>query len=392
MPHKKIYCGQYGFELSSIIRINRTDNVVTWFDNRKTIYFQKARAAIRYACDLMKIRQGNGILFPSYYNGSELDALISTGAEISIYRVDDRGKIDINDLQQRINPNIKLVYITHYFGFIQPMTEVKRICKDYGLFLIEDCVLSLFSQDMQGTRIGSESDIAIYNFNKSLPVPDGGAAVINNTGLLHHDPFMTRTTLWQIRRELVGLMKPFILRTISISEIMFNVIWKLLRKDYVSDNNNTDDTNNLPAMSHTYYYDEYLSLRSISFISRIMLRHFSYKDIILKRRANYLQYLNALQNVNGIEILYKELPVGVCPLYFPIIIKHSRLISYKLRNQSIYSIQWWSGFHKDFPITNFPEARRLKRNLLVLPVHQQLNENQIDYIIQQFKQILNELK
>jgi hypothetical protein len=41
---------------------------------------------------------------------------------------------------------------------------------------------------------------------------------------------------------------------------------------------------------------------------------------------------------------------------------------------------WWAGYHPDLPWDEYPDTCFLKDNLLTLPVHQQLNREDILFI------------
>ncbi|UCH14341.1 MAG: aminotransferase class V-fold PLP-dependent enzyme, partial [Bacteroidales bacterium] len=176
----QLYCGPPGLEIKFFFTAIASDNTISWFDNRNVVYFHKARVAIRYACELLGIGAGDTILAPSYNCGSEIDPLYKSGAEVSLYRVDEAGQIDTGDLQKRINAKTRLIYVTHYFGFPHDLTIIKKICKENGILLLEDCALSLFSNYPDREKIGSAGDISVFSFTKTLPVPDGGVMVINN--------------------------------------------------------------------------------------------------------------------------------------------------------------------------------------------------------------------
>ena len=55
---------------------------------------------------------------------------------------------------------------------------MKQLAEQHGLPLIEDCALSLLSADGD-TPLGTTGDVAIFCLYKTLPVPNGGAMVVN---------------------------------------------------------------------------------------------------------------------------------------------------------------------------------------------------------------------
>jgi dTDP-4-amino-4,6-dideoxygalactose transaminase len=95
-----------------------------------------------------------------------------------------------------------------------------------------------------------------------------------------------------------------------------------------------------------------------------------------------------LSDPKDFKILYADLPEGVCPLSFPVIISNRDELILKLRQLSIDAVAWWKGYHKGLKWDEFPEARFLKDNVLTLPVHQDLSDEDINYIGKNFLQVI----
>jgi perosamine synthetase len=134
LSQQQIYCGSLGLELRQLFTQHDKNNIISWFENKKVIYFHKTRSAIRYACDVLAIESGDKILAPSCNCGAEIDPLFKSGATVSFYRVDEAGLIDTEDIQKRIDAKTKMIYITQYFGFPQPQTKIKKICNERDIY------------------------------------------------------------------------------------------------------------------------------------------------------------------------------------------------------------------------------------------------------------------
>ena len=106
----------------------------------------RGRSAVALACRLFGIGPGHEVLVPAYNCGTELDALLHSGAQVVGYQVSRKCEIDLEDLIGRRSARTRAVYFIHYFGWEQPMEELRRWCDDQGLLLIEDCALALFSK------------------------------------------------------------------------------------------------------------------------------------------------------------------------------------------------------------------------------------------------------
>src|SRR2546430_17421972 len=105
------------------------------------------------------------ILVPAYHQGVEIDALLAAGYALRYYRVDEQLRIDLADVEQRLDNTVSALYVTHYFGFPQPLEPIRRLCQARRLKLIEDCALSLFSRDngdRKSTRLNSSHSQISY--------------------------------------------------------------------------------------------------------------------------------------------------------------------------------------------------------------------------------------
>lgn len=152
------------------------------FAGRRVDYSWNTRTAIRAAADRLGLVPGDEVLAPSWNCGSELDPLVAAGLLVRLFPVGPSGNVDPDDVRQRIGPRTRLVYLTHYFGLLQPATAaLRQLCDDRGLRLVEDLALALLSGAHPAE--GRASDVAVFCFHKFFPVIGGGALVVNRPGL-----------------------------------------------------------------------------------------------------------------------------------------------------------------------------------------------------------------
>jgi dTDP-4-amino-4,6-dideoxygalactose transaminase len=384
------YCGPHGFSCSLFFGTPINKCIDSLFENVETYYVHKARTGIRRALELLNFCEGDEVLVPSYNCGSEVDALIHNGTNVVPYRVDRDCNIDIADLISRITPKIKAIYVIHYFGFPQDIESIKNICDKYTLYLIEDCALSLFSKDNIG-MLGIHGDISIYNFPKSLPVPDGGLLSINNINLKLKKWELSSPKYFVYLNNTIKLINSMLFRKYVPSMIVKYMYY--LRHIFKKINNRRELLyNRYPGIPENYYYNDDDNNKSVSDLSKHVLDRIDYTYVINKRRENYLLYQKLLLDVDSIKPIFKNLPENVCPLYYPIIIQNRDNICYELNKVSISSISWWSGYHPALDWDKFPDASYLKNYTLVLPVHQDLNNTHIMYIVDKLKNIIKSMR
>ena len=118
----------------------------------------RARNGIWQLIQALGLQEPDVVLVPSYNCGAELDAVLRAPATVRFYRVDRSARIDVDDLRQAIEPRTRAVIVTHYFGFPQPdLVAIGELCRDHGLFLIEDCAHALYSTHL-GRSLGTFGD------------------------------------------------------------------------------------------------------------------------------------------------------------------------------------------------------------------------------------------
>jgi len=89
--------------------------------------------------------------------------------------------LSVSDLKAKISPNTKAVVIQHTFGQPANMEEIRAICSEKNLILIEDCAHSL-GAEFNGIKVGSHSKVAFFSFSRDKIISSvyGGMAVTND--------------------------------------------------------------------------------------------------------------------------------------------------------------------------------------------------------------------
>ena len=376
------YVGNLGLTFGQIFGATARNNGADWFAGATVHYTHTARTAIHKAITLLQLRAGDDVLVPAYHCGSELDVLLSAGLHVRLYRITANAAIDLEDLQRRITANTKLIYVIHYFGFAQPMERLVELCRDRGIRLLEDCALSAFTE-VNGRRIGTAGDVAVYNFPKVLPVPDGGALTINNPDLACSEWSVQAPPSRDVRSGLARLLKQRFLR--AQPNVTARALLATLNR---KENEPAGDAAQI-GMPESYYFNPTLSDRGISTVSSRVLARTDLAGVRLRRRENYARLSQHVSRLPGCKPLFAELLAGVCPLSLPVIVPNARQAARQLRARSVPAIAWWAGYHRATLNWNeFPEACSLKDRVLALPIHQQLTDRDVDFIGRQLPELL----
>ena len=325
---------------------------------------------------------GREILFPAYFHGVELEALLAAGVRPRFYPVHDRMRIDVGEVVAGIRPETRAVYLIHYLGFPGPVAEIAKICRDRNLLLIEDCALALLS--CLGDRpLGSFGDAAIFCLYKTLPVPNGGALILrrgNTSDLLKGRPPSFASTL------------PYAGSSLSFHFELDGIRWaQLLLKGMRAVGKLVSRTVGAERVEiGTQHFDHSHAGLAMSRLSHLVLAAQDFPSLVERRRRNYMQLRDRLCGLS--PPLFDELPLGVCPLFYPIQVRNKQTVVEELLVRGVQAVNFWSQYHSTAPRGTFPEVDQLRQTVLELPCHQDLTPQAVDQIADEVSEVVRRAK
>ncbi|MFU8830593.1 MAG: DegT/DnrJ/EryC1/StrS family aminotransferase [Wenzhouxiangella sp.] len=331
-----------------------------------------ARNAIFEACRLLGLG-GSQVLMPAYHHGVEVEAVVAAGARPVFYRVDAHWQVDLKDLERRIGPETKALYLIHYAGFPGPAAQMRQLANDRGLALIEDCALSLLSCDGV-SDLGARGDVSIYCLYKTLPVPNGGALMFNRPR----------------RGELMPRRRPPLASVLSLtlSSLLLNLEMRAGRAGSLI-------RAGIRWMAHgvvrasgveryavgTMHFDPQRADLGISPLARAIAERQRADHIVATRRRNYLLLHDRLKSLA--PPLFERLNPGVCPLFYPLWVGDKSAMIERLAERGICAVNFWGDHHPACNPAEFPEAMSARRHIVEIPCHQDLSLATMEWIAEQ---------
>ena len=355
-----------------------------------------ARYALFHALAALGLGNGDRLLVPAYCCGTEIDPILARKINIQWYELDESHRINIRQLKEQWREDIKGLLVTHYFGFNQLMSEIIDFCREKKILLIEDCAHAFLSSAENGEPLGVIGDASIFSIRKSLPIPDGGAFCIKNMVSSTQNLKLRRPNIYPVIFRVAELLEwnstrsdsfkdqarsyslKYVGKAIRRAKLVFNVLYKLT---------GAFDT----CLYHINAYDflEEAVDWKVSHFSKKRLSNQDWEGIIKQRRNNFLFLLEKLNNLKILKPLFNTLPMGTCPLFFPVLTKNREALQSTLAAHGVDSHPWWGYFHPAIPWDSFPLAVRLKKNVLGFPIHQDLNETHMERIAWVLNSITN---
>lgn len=350
--------------------VDRLDEQVD-ADGRHAELYYLARNGVYHGLRALGVGPCDTVLMPAYHHGVEVEAVRHTGARIVFYRVDRRMRADLEDAARKAD-GARVLYLTSYAGFAQPLDEALALCRERGLLLVEDCALALYSRDAEGRPLGSHGDLAIFCLYKTLPVPHGGIAVARRPL-----PRPQRPPLFSTLHHLGGSLRA----RAALDGSSWLALWSAMR----SVARHAID----PVVEHEHVGTQQLDPEQLdlgaSRLVRAMLSRIDPELVVVRRRRNYLRLRDALDEPKRAPF---TLPPGACPLFFPLLVDDKVAALAALRGLGVEGVDFWSGGDPACSAEEFPDAAFLRRHVLELPIHQDLDDEAVDRVARAVKWIV----
>lgn len=203
--HDPIFFGnetKYLKECISSGFVSYVGNFVNIFENKINKYTKSkysiatssGTAALHLALNYYKINKDCEVLLPSYTYVATANAIKYCNSNPNFVDIETENlgvcpdklelylkKIGIRKGRKLINKytkkHIKALIIVHIFGFPAKINEVKKICKKYNIYLIEDAAEAVGSF-FKKKHLGTFGDMGILSFNGNKTITSGGGGAI----------------------------------------------------------------------------------------------------------------------------------------------------------------------------------------------------------------------
>ena len=334
-------------------------NLENYLDIKHVIPCANGTDALQLALMSLGLKSGDEIITVDFTFASTVEVIALLGLTPVLVDVDSESfNINLNSLEKAITKKTKVIIPVHLFGQVANMDEIMKIAKKYNLFVIEDTAQAIGAnyKFLDGTKkkAGTIGEIGTTSFfpSKNLGAyGDGGAVFTNDDDLAHKIRGMANHGMYKrYYHDTVGINS----RLDSIQAAILDIKLKRL-----------DSYNNL-RKKFASKYTEFLNNNSKILTPKVIgdedSHVFHQYTIILKdtNRDELVKYLNE-----------NNIPCGV---YYPI----------PLHKQKAYqSIRFKE---EDFSITNW-----LTKSVISLPMHTELDDDQIEYISDKIKIFLTKI-
>lgn len=351
-------------------------------------FVTSGRAAIALALEDMQLNKDDKVLIPAYHCTSMVEPVIWSRATPVFYRIDADGSVNIKDIQEKLDGNVRAIIVTHYFGFPQDTLALRDLCDENGIFLIEDCAHALFGKS-GGVTIGATGDYAIASMPKFFPTYDGGCIASSKNSLqgIRLDSsgfaFQIKSLFNIIERALEYGRLPlfrFLLRPLIYTK---EIIWQKLKPGTLANKPLA------PSSSEgSYQFEEEWIHKKISYPSKIIMKCTAKTCMAETRKGHFNNLLQAFSQTPGAAPLFDHLPEDVVPYVFPLLVNNPEPVFPVLKNKGVPIIRFgeylWEGVDQSI----CQNSAYLSKHLFQLPCHQDLTIDEIAWMVKEIQETL----
>lgn len=255
--------------------------------------------------------------------------------------------IDIEKLKAAITPKTRAIIPVHLFGQCANMDEVMAVAKEYNLFVIEDTAQAI-GADYKGKKAGTIGHIGCTSFfpSKNLGCYGDGGAIFTNDDELAHK-----------LRGIVnhGMYKRYYHDEVGVNSRLDSVQAAVLRKKLPL----LDSYNEARNKAAAYYSEAFKD------IEELLIPEVDENSTHVFHQYT-LRVTNGKRNELQAFLTEKEIPAMI---YYPV----------PLRKQKAYN----NGHYND---ADFPNTNKLVEEVISLPMHTELDEEQLMFITSAVKE------
>jgi perosamine synthetase len=359
-------------------------------DAGEALFVTSGRVAIALALRAMGVGPGEKVLVPAYHSPSMVPPVLWRGAQPTFYRVRPDTSVDLADVAAKLDSSTRVLVVTHYFGFPQrQIATIRALCDARGIGLLEDCAHCLIGEH-GGRPVGAWGDYAIASSMKFLPIYEGGLLVSgrHSLGGIQLRPagpgFEAKVALNSLERGFAhGRLAP-VRAALWLPMAAKDALWRRVKTLRAGEGKPIAPD----SSDSSFDFDPGWVDKRSSWFARTMARLASPGRIAAARRANHERLDSALRGLPGGRPLHARLPQGACPWVYPFVADDPERLFASLRAAGVPVVRFGLPLWQGVDASVCANAADLSRRVLAFPVHQELRERELEWMVAAIRKAL----
>jgi perosamine synthetase len=330
--------------------------------------YSLGRYALAAALRSLGVGPGKTVLIPAYHCRTMIDPVLRLGGNVVLFSLRPDLTPDWTDLDACMSKcgQATALLLPHYFGFPQPIEDVRGWCERHRVAYVEDCSHAMFGL-YDGKPIGSFGDYAVASPYKFFASEDGGLLrCASHARASRPLPGMGEElkAVWHSLEKLTLRQRK---RSSMSMEDMESPCW-------------TDEITE-EGISRQYNAESE-RIQALRW-SRWTMKLSSIDRLSAARRRNYLAWLEAVSGLPGCHPLFECLPDSVVPYMFPLWLDNPESVFFRLKRARLPIFRW-----DELAVSNCQVSRSARLGLIHLPCHQGIGKSEMDWMVEVLRRSL----
>ena len=326
---------------------NFEKKISKYFNSKFSVGTGSGSSALYIALKSLGVGVGDEVITTPFTWIITTNAIVSTGAKPVFADICDDFNIDPESIKKLISSKTKAIVPMHMSGHMCEMFEISKIARENYLHIVEDAAHALCSS-LNNQKAGSFSSVAAYSINPMKMLGDlGECGVVSTNKKKYYDKLL------MLRHAGV---KP------SANKLFFNNSF-------------------YPSLNHKI---DSLHASFLIFLLKKLKHNHSKRSKIAKIYDSELKDIVKLQGYHDKEIHGRHLYSFQCDRRDKLL----RFLNNKKIETKIYYYPLCSDvayFNERYKNINIPNARRIVKAFLSIPLYEKLSMDQVEYVINSIK-------
>lgn len=313
-------------------------------------------AGLQMVLQSLKLKKNDEVILSSFNFISAGLAVLQQGLKpVFVDLEKDKFDISLNSLKKSINKKTRVIIITHFNGYLQPVEKINHLIKKFNnIKIIEDCAHVLGSKDHKKDYVGKYSYASVFSFGPTKMITTagmGGMVLTKDKNLIKN----------------ISMLKSY-----GMDRSSFN------RK-----NNNKPWNYKIEQLGNNFRMTEIQAAVGIEQLKKV--------NIFINLRLDLVKlYKKELAKIKEISFQDSDYTSKPSIIYFAIILNTEKIrnnLASFLRKKNIFTSVHWDPplnkhkmFKKFFKKHSTTNSKKLSSKILSLPLHTKMMRKDIIYI------------
>lgn len=153
--------------------------LASFIENPYVITVSSYNQAMLMALSILGLKHGDEVIASPVSCLASNQPFVIKGIKVIWADVNPKtGGLCVDDVRKKINTKTKAIFHNHFCGFLGSINEINQLAKQYGLWVVDDCI-EAFGSEFEGKKAGNlGADLSVFSFQTvRLPNTVDGAAI-----------------------------------------------------------------------------------------------------------------------------------------------------------------------------------------------------------------------